>query len=505
MPNIVPGYGSSSAKLMIIGEAPGSNEEQTLIPFSGPSGKLLDQALDRAGSHISECYKTNVVKVRPPNNDLSKLNLIGYKIEDFKDELWNEINTINPNCILVLGNTALQAVTNLKGIKHYRGSILQSAYSNHKVVASLHPAGLLHDGSSSEIKSWKEYTWIKFDVKRAVEQSLFPEIRRPARCLNIARSSYDVWDFLNRHKGKIKASIDVETFKTFVQCIGIAFDSYEALSIPIMSELIPPHDLCQIWKLLSEFFNDLKIDIIAQNAKFDEKRCRQIGLPWIKPCWFSLDMGFHILFPEFPKKLEFIASILTEEPYWKDEGKEFNFHTAKNLDQWYLYNAKDAVVEFECAEVILSELKNQNLYDFFFERIQPLYKIYYDMEDTGILVDKDIRKNLKKKYTNLWKEKQANLAKLIGDNNPETTELYKDFNVMSNGPKNQVAKLLFGLLKIPVRADTSEETLKSLANNVVKDQRKKDIIKTILEIRKVRKTIGTYLNAALSNNEPWLL
>ncbi len=72
---------------------------------------------------------------------------------------------------------------------------------------------------------------------------------------------------------------------------------------------------------------------------------------------------------------------------------------------------------------------------------------------------------------------------------------------MSNGPKNQVAKLLFGYLKLPVRADTSDETLKSLANNNCKDKRRRDILLTILEVRKLRKAISTYIDANLSSDE----
>ncbi len=215
-------------------------------------------------------------------------------------------------------------------------------------------------------------------------------------------------------------------------------------------------------------------------------------------------MAWHILFPEFPKKLEFIASILTDEPYYKDEGKEFNAKI-HNIDRWYLYNAKDAAVEYECAIKIIEELKVQNLYDFFFDKIQPLYKVYYDMEDVGILIDKDQRKLLKQQYVDKWKVKKEFLANTIADGDPELYKIYEKFNVMSNGPKNQVAKLLYGYLKCPVRKDTSDETLKALANNNIKDQRRKDIIYTILEIRKIRKTIGTYIDARLSDGEAWLI
>lgn len=509
MPNRVPGHGCSSAKLVAVGEAPGENEDILGIPFTGAAGDLLNQALDFAGISRSEIYITNVCKVRPPDNDLKRLHEIGVTLEDFKQELWDEIDMIKPNCILALGDTALNALTGLKGIKHYRGSIL-SALDTRKVVQTLHPASLLHGGrdNANDRANWKEFAWIKFDIKRAVEQSAFPDIILPNRNLHIARHSIDVYRFLNRFADKKFAVIDVETTHTYAQCIGIAFTGDEAISIPVFSESIPIPDMACIWKMLYEFFNDTNIRLGAQNAKFDEKRCRQLGLTWAQPCLHSLDMMWHILCPEFPKRLEFISSILTTEPYYKDEGKDFN-PKIHSLDRWYLYNAKDAAVEYECIQKCLIELEERNLLDFYCNNpngtIRDLYSLYYEIEDTGILIDQNVNKQLREKYNAMFREKQDELVKLIADGHEETYELFKTFNVNSNGAKNQVAKLLFGHLKLPIRADTSDETLKSLANNVAKQERIKKILFLILEIRKIRKTISTYLEAKISEGEPWLI
>jgi uracil-DNA glycosylase family 4 len=497
MHTLVDGHGDTHAKLVIVGEAPGADEEQTGIPFVGQSGALLDEALESAGIRRSDCYLTNVVKVRPPHNDISQLPLIGRTLEEFLPGLYEEIKVIQPNCILAVGNTALTALTGFKGIQKYRGSILYSSAVNCKVVPCLHPALLLH----KEI-AWKEFAWIKFDIARAGEQSQFPEYRLPPRNLHIALNSLDVVRFLERAEGAPFVTLDVETHKTWAQCIGLAYDSTEAISIPTFWDQIPLHDLAYIWKVIAEFLADTKVKIVAQNAKFDQKRCRQLGLDW-HSCWFSMDMGWHVLYPEFPKKLQFISSILTEEPYYKDEGGEYNPKIHK-IDRWFMYNAKDAVVEYECTEKILALLLDTKLYSFYFDKIQPLYELYYDIEDVGILVDREVRKHLGNKYESLRNRLQVELVKNIADGDPFIEEAYKNFNVMSNGPKNQVAKLLFGHLKLPIREDTGDRTLKALCNNVVKKQRIKDILMGILNVRGVRKTIGTYVNASLSEGEPWI-
>lgn len=496
MGTYVPGWGASDARLMLIGEAPGSHETAQGRPFVGPTGGMVDECLDYAGIDRNSVYKTNVCKVQPPNNDLGQLNLIGRTIEEFIPQLIDEINTINPNCILAIGGVSLEYLTGFSGIKKYRGSILPCKLTTHKVVATMHPAMLLHGGG--EVASWKEFAYIKQDFKRAAEQATFPEIKVPQRNLWVARTSLDVIRFLEKYQGQDKCTLDVETWRTFAQCIGLSFSSDEAISIPTFHDDIQLHDLAYIWKLLAEFLNDTRIKLIAQNAKFDEKRCRQLGLKW-HDCWFDMSMGWHILFSEFPKKLQFISSMITDEPYYKDEGSEYDPKKHK-IDRWFLYNAKDAAVEYECTEKILAALVEYNLYDFFFNKIMPLHRVYSDMEDVGLLVDKEVRKSLGKKYRNLQVDIHEKLLRNIADGDTAVYESYKKFNVMSNGPKNQVAKLLFGFLGFPVRRDTKDDTLKALANNHGKDTRKKEILFGILNERKVRKTIGTYIEAELTGN-----
>jgi uracil-DNA glycosylase family 4 len=491
MANYVQGYGSSSAKIVIVGEAPGAHEDAQGRPFVGPAGNILDDILQSAGIDRDSCYLTNVCKVRPPDNDLTKLKLIGQKIEDFLPQLWQEIEGINPNIIFGLGNTALQYLTGNRGIEKWRGSIQSCTRTGHKTICSLHPASLLHETGGST--QWKELTYIKLDAKRVAEQSLFRDIRLPQRVLSIARNSLDVIRFFERYADRNEATLDVETFKTYPLCIGLSFSPYEGMSIPLFDDRIVDHDLAYIWKLLADFLRNPHNKIIAQNAKFDEKRCRQIGLRW-HDCYFDTAMGWHVCYSELPKRLQFISSVLTEEPYYKDEGSEYN-PKKDNIDRLFSYNAKDAVVEFECFEKISQDLKDLGMWDFFFDRIMPLHRLYSDLEDVGILIDKEIKKGLGKKYEQLREACHArNLERIrqrLGDPGYE-------FNC--NSPK-QVGKMLYGDLNCPSRRDTGEDTLKALANNAVKDEARKSIILDVLEERKIAKSIGTYINAELSDDD----
>ncbi len=497
MANYVGGCGNACAKLLIVGDAPGAHEVEIGTPFAGPSGSLVDECLRAAGMTRDEVYLTNVVKVRPPNNEIKRLGELGVKVEDFLPQLWEEINTIKPNCILALGGTALKALTGLDGIQKYRGSILPNCHSAlPKVVPSIHPASLMH--ASKEMQNWKVLQYIKFDFIRAAQQSLFSDIRSPQRTLTVARNSLDVIRYMERHANATETSLDVETFKTIPLCIGLSASEHEAISVPLLNHItatnpdgIPLHDQLYIWKLIGQYLYDLKIRKIAQNAKFDQRICENVRLNF-KTYWDTM-LAWHTLFLEMPKNLAFITSILTEEPYYKDEGKEYNPKKDK-FDRLLLYNAKDAVVTYEIKQREEELLNKLNLTDFFFNRMMPLHDMYYEIESKGILIDLEVREELRSKYKGIRKERHQTLVDTV-----KKVSNLTDFDVNVNSPK-QAHKMIYQLLGCPLRKDTRKSTLQALANNAVKDVNKKEIIKLTLEERKISKTIGTYINTPPSED-----
>jgi len=109
--NMVFGNGDVDASLMIIGEAPGADEDQYGVPFCGRSGRLLNEVLSDVGQPREKCYVTNSVFWRPPNNRRPTQG----EIDDCAPYLAEQIKLINPKAILLLGKTA---VTALLGVGH---------------------------------------------------------------------------------------------------------------------------------------------------------------------------------------------------------------------------------------------------------------------------------------------------------------------------------------------------------------------------------------------------
>jgi len=135
----VPGEGSSSANLMLIGEAPGAEEDNQGIPFVGAAGKHLDKLLDILEFTRKEVFITNVVKCRPPKN----------RVPEWKEReaclpyLKEQILIIKPNLIVTLGNTALETLTNEKFISRVHGKIITK--DDLQFYPMYHPAAVLHN------------------------------------------------------------------------------------------------------------------------------------------------------------------------------------------------------------------------------------------------------------------------------------------------------------------------------------------------------------------------
>ena len=99
----VPGLGDIGAKYLLLGEAPGREEDERGVPFIGSAGRKLNQLLDLAMIDLNDCYFTNVCRCRPLANRDPKKKEIKACIEF----LWREIRLVKPQYVIALGSTPL--------------------------------------------------------------------------------------------------------------------------------------------------------------------------------------------------------------------------------------------------------------------------------------------------------------------------------------------------------------------------------------------------------------
>lgn len=138
--NFVFGEGNPNADIMIIGEAPGADEDEQGRPFVGKAGQLLTKILTAIDLTRDEVFIGNIIKCRPPNNRKPEQT----EINECKPYLDKQIELIQPAFILALGATSIDALMGKKHImKKIRGEVMD--YHGARTLVTYHPAYLLRN------------------------------------------------------------------------------------------------------------------------------------------------------------------------------------------------------------------------------------------------------------------------------------------------------------------------------------------------------------------------
>ncbi len=150
--NAVVGRGSRNAAIMLVGEAPGAQEDETGKPFVGAAGKVLERMLRKANlssAKDGDVYLCNIIKCRPPDNRLPTHK----EIEACKPYLLEQIRMVDPKIIVLVGATAVRSLTgNQTGITRLRGTWIK--WDKHLCMPILHPAYLLRNHDYSKGGPW---------------------------------------------------------------------------------------------------------------------------------------------------------------------------------------------------------------------------------------------------------------------------------------------------------------------------------------------------------------
>jgi DNA polymerase len=147
--NYVFGVGNPNAGVMVIGEAPGADEDTKGEPFVGRAGQLLDKMLLAIGFPREEVFIANILKSRPPGNR----DPLPIEVEACEPYLWKQIELIRPKMILCMGRIAGTNLlkNGIDTLAKMRGSIYD--YMGAKVMVTYHPAALLRN------PNWKAPAW----------------------------------------------------------------------------------------------------------------------------------------------------------------------------------------------------------------------------------------------------------------------------------------------------------------------------------------------------------
>ena len=162
--NVVFGRGNPKARILIIGEGPGQQEDEQGLAFVGRAGKMLNKSFLSVGINTNEdCYISNIVKCRPPNNRKPK----SIEIENCMPWLDSQIELIKPKVIVLAGSTAVQSYLNInQPISKIRGKWITR--ESIKYMPIFHPSYLLRNSSNEKGKP----KWLTIqDLKKVKKES----------------------------------------------------------------------------------------------------------------------------------------------------------------------------------------------------------------------------------------------------------------------------------------------------------------------------------------------
>lgn len=398
-------------RYLVVGESWGKNEHEQKRPFVGGSGRELSRLLDEAGINEKACLFTNVVPAQPPGNEME---LFFFRKEDSKNEpcirglypkpivreglerLEALIKLVQPECILAFGNYALWALTedcftiNPKsnplqptGIGRWRGSQLDSRIldKNGKpfpLVPTYHPAAVLN--------MWSYRPYVKHDLSVRLPKVPW---KRPDYQFLVRPNFAEVVDVLmglflraevhHNAENPLWLSVDLETRRPYIACIGIAWTKLQAICIPFMCVerkigYWEDEELeFQIIVMLRELFTHPNVRIIGQNFDYD---IQYMALWWGLVCRLDFDtmLAQHVMWPGTPKDLGMLSSLYCEyHRYWKDEGNEWE--PSMPEEQLWEYNCKDCCATYEikeAQELALPELGFEEQFRFYMDAYNRL-------------------------------------------------------------------------------------------------------------------------------------
>jgi DNA polymerase len=177
---VVFGEGPPGARLMLVGEQPGDEEDLNGRPFVGPAGRVLAEALEQAGLQRGDLYLTNAVKHFTFRREGKRRIHERPRLSDVRacrPWLASEIEQVKPAVIVCLGSTAAQAVLGPRvRIQRDRGRAFDSAWAKH-VIPTYHPSAVLR--AEDEQHGRDVFAWLVEDLRHAVRLDATPPSRLP--------------------------------------------------------------------------------------------------------------------------------------------------------------------------------------------------------------------------------------------------------------------------------------------------------------------------------------
>lgn len=451
----VPGEGPHDAKIVILGEAPGKQENAQGRPFVGGSGKILNIILKNAGLSRDDVYVTNVIKYQPPKNRINTKTAQAY-VQDNIPALMKELKGLKQKRVIVpTGNTAMAALGLKDKVTRARGFIYPTEYLG-KVIPTFHPAHVM--------RQFSDIHTVTRDFMKIKRHAAGAAIQRPKEVFQIAPTADDVENFaamvINRlnHGQKLSLSIDLETYITDhptltpIKTVGMSLDDSHAIVVPFITQAdnmywrTEDEELRAI-KAIGSLLEDPRLEKMAHNALFDILVLMNHGFTIEGPIYDTM-LAQYLVYHPSPHTLEYLVSIYTDYDQWKTSA-------GHNDREFREYNARDVVVLHMCKPGLDEDLDSNNVRGVF-EILQKVIKPTCQMMLNGMHIDTN-------KHQAVREPLEESLEELR-----EKMEILADTPGLNPNSNAQLQEVLFNKLKLRSQVKTKSGKGLSTGDDVLK-------------------------------------
>lgn len=470
----VASSGPENAEVIILTEAPtwSDRKDGLLSDFAGR--QFLDQ-FERNGLRKYKLRLESICQRVPPNRNFFALT--AGEREAWKTDCLSRLSAFKPNVIVAVGEEPLRFLTSEKGISKWHMSILEG-FGGQKVIPVLSPEYVQ--------KKYPDIAFLIAGIRRVVEESKSPVILRTERNFVIEPGMSETLAYLRDYCNKAEwLSVDIETGRGQITCIGFAPNERNAICIPTLPSQYGEEEFYTLWTAIAETLSKSTRKIF-QNGIYDTTYLSKYG---IRTLGFANGhdtmLAQKLLQPELPIGLDTIGRLHTREVYWKDEGKDWG--DKQDTAQLYLYNCKDAAHTFEAAMSQRMELKQRGLLELFDNFYQTQTLPVAEMSWRGFRVDEVVR-------AKLLVETQIKFDTLERILNIESQELLKQ-NTNPRSPIQVKELIKVAGFRVPIlkgKETTAVPALKKLRLKTPESR----ILDSLIKISAEGKKISSYLNYA---------
>lgn len=432
--------GSVEPLVLIVGEAPGENEDKQGVPFVGKAGILLRDTLEAMGLDLQTDVRfTNTVRCRPPDNKITNK-----AIQACKHYVMEEIEHYNPAMVMLLGNTPLSAVLGESGITTWNGV---TAERDGRLYAPLfHPSYI--NRNMHMLDTWLDAMSGALD-KLTAEAAEQDDLRFPSTIQEVQA----MWRELLESEW---ISYDIEgtsldPFALDYVLLAVSFSNGVtgwAVQLDHVESMWSADDAAIVRNLLRRVLEEHNGKLIGHNVKFDQKHVRRAldvdteagGDSMLASYLLDSKPGIHGLkrlagvylnMFDYDRELEeYKAAHKEADP---DRGGNYG-----NIPLSLLlpYAAKDALATFKLEKLLRAQLSEEQL-DLYEGLIMPISSTLADIEYNGTLVDKFIAQ----RYADIYGDLQQPLYdNLVNDGHVQVTMAYLQDQADSKIVKEMAAK-----------------------------------------------------------------